>query len=125
MSDRYALVVEDSPMMRQLIVHALSRIQDLRITEADNGISGMASLARGRFDIVLTDINMPFMDGLKLVQHIRKDSHHGRVPIVVISTEGAAEDRARAMGLGASAYITKPIQAQTVVATVKRFLETA
>lgn len=122
MSERSALVVDDSPMMRQLIVHALSRIQDLRVSEADNGIAGMRALTRSRFDIVLSDINMPLMDGLKLVQHIRRDPQHRQVPIVIISTEGAAEDRARAMELGASAYIVKPIQAHTVVATVKGFL---
>jgi len=109
--------------MRQLIVFALSRIKNITVTEAGDGISGLKKLASERFDLVLTDINMPIMDGLKLVSRIRADERHKHVPIVIISTESALEDRQRAMTLGATAYITKPIQAPEVIATVKTLLE--
>jgi phosphoribosylanthranilate isomerase len=69
-----ALVVEDSPMMRQLLVFALSRVKQLRVTEADDGVDGLRKLAAGKFDIILTDINMPIMDGLKLVKRVRTRS---------------------------------------------------
>ena len=117
------LVVEDSPMMRQLIVLALSRVKSLRVTEADDGVDGLRKLATGKFDIVLTDINMPIMDGLKLVKRIRTDATHKDVPIIVITTEGSKEDRQRALQLGANAYITKPIQAPQVIAKVKELLK--
>jgi len=117
------LVVEDSPMMRQLIVFALSRVKGVTVTEAADGIGALRKLASERFDLVLTDINMPIMDGLKLVSRIRADARHKGVPIVIISTESALEDRQRAMSLGATAYITKPIQAPEVIATVKTLLE--
>lgn len=117
------LVVEDSPMMRQLIVLALSRVKALRVTEADDGVDGLRKLATGKFDIVLTDINMPIMDGLKLVKRIRTDATHKDVPIIVITTEGSKEDRQRALQLGANAYITKPIQAPQVIAKVKELLK--
>ena len=87
------LVVEDSPMMRQLLVLALSRLKSLRVTEADDGVDGLRKLATGKFDIVLTDINMPIMDGLKLVKRVRTDPNHKDVPIIVITTEGSTEDR--------------------------------
>lgn len=116
------LVVEDSPMMRQLIVFALSRIKDMKVTEADDGIVALKKLATERFDIVITDINMPIMDGLKLVRRIRSDERHKAIPVVVITTEGAQEDRDRAMALGASAYVTKPIQAPQVIDIVKGLL---
>jgi two-component system chemotaxis response regulator CheY len=116
------LVVEDSPMMRQLLVFALSRVKQLRVTEADDGVDGLRKLAGGRFDIILTDINMPIMDGLKLVKRVRTDPAHKDVPIVVITTESADEDRQRALALGANAYITKPIQAPQVIAKVKELL---
>lgn len=116
------LVVEDSPMMRQLIVFALSRLKNVQVTEADDGIVALKKLADAKFDIVLTDINMPIMDGLKLVRRIRSDEVHREVPVVIITTEGSGEDRARAMALGASAYITKPIQAPQVIAKVKELL---
>ncbi|HXX65947.1 MAG TPA: response regulator [Polyangiaceae bacterium] len=116
------LVVEDSPMMRQLLVVALSRLKNLHVTEADDGVDGLRKLATGKFDIILTDINMPIMDGLKLVKRVRSDPTHKNVPIVVITTEGSNEDRQRALQLGANAYITKPIQAPQVIAKVRELL---
>ena len=118
----HCLVVEDSPMMRQLLVFALSRIKELRITEAEDGVDGLKKLAATKFDIILTDINMPIMDGLKLVKRVRQDPVHKDVPIVIVTTENADEDRQRAMSLGASAYITKPIQAPQVISTVRGLL---
>lgn len=123
MAELACLVVEDSPMMRQLIVFALARIKGIQVTEAEDGVDGLKKLAQKRFDIVLTDINMPMMDGLKLVKRIRGDAVHKDIPIIVITTEGAAEDRQRAMALGANAYITKPIQAPQVIAKVKELLK--
>ena len=122
MAEYSCLVVEDSPMMRQLVVFALGRISNLRVTEADDGVDGLRKLAAGKFDIILTDINMPIMDGLKLIQRVRMDATHKDTPIVVITTEGGREDRERALRLGANAYITKPIQAPRVMATVKELL---
>jgi two-component system chemotaxis response regulator CheY len=122
MADYTCLVVEDSPMMRQLIVFALARLKNLRVVEADDGVDGLKKLASGRFDIVITDINMPIMDGLKLVKRIRSDAIHRDVPIVIITTEGAEEDRQRALQLGANVYITKPIQAPQVISKVKELL---
>jgi two-component system, chemotaxis family, chemotaxis protein CheY len=123
MADYSCLVVEDSPMMRQLIVYALARIKNVAVTEADNGVAGLKKLATERFDLIITDINMPLMDGLKLVRRVRADERHKEVPIIVITTEGTSEDRQRAMALGASAYITKPIQAPQVITTVKQLLK--
>jgi two-component system chemotaxis response regulator CheY len=117
-----ALVVEDSPTMRQLIVFALSRIKQLRVVEADDGVDALKKLSQQHFDILITDINMPMMDGLKLVSMVRKDEVHKEIPIVIITTEGAQEDRQRALSLGANAYITKPIQAPQVISKVKELL---
>jgi two-component system, chemotaxis family, chemotaxis protein CheY len=124
MTDEYnVLVVEDSPMMRQLLVFALSRVKNLRVTEADDGVDGLRKLAAAKFHIILTDINMPIMDGLKLVKRVRSDPAHKDTPIIIITTEGSDEDRQRAMQLGANAYITKPIQAPQVIAKVKELLK--
>ncbi|MGH7284621.1 MAG: response regulator [Polyangiaceae bacterium] len=124
MSAEYScLVVEDSPMMRQLLVFALSRVKNLKVVEADDGVDGLRKLAAGKFDIILTDINMPIMDGLKLVKRIRIDPVHKDTPVIIITTEGSVEDRKRALELGANAYITKPIQAPQVIAKVKELLK--
>ncbi len=110
-------------MMRQLLVLALSRLKSLKVTEADDGVDGLRKLAGGKFDIIITDINMPIMDGLKLVKRVRSDPTHKDVPVIIITTEGSNEDRTRALQLGANAYITKPIQAPQVIAKVKELLK--
>ncbi len=117
-----ALVVEDSPTMRSLVVKALSRIKELDCTEAEDGVDGLRKFGDDDFDIVITDINMPMMDGLKLIGMIRKGTRHSDVPIVVITTESAKEDRERGISLGANAYLTKPVDAKEVVNTVKGLL---
>ena len=123
MAEHSCLVVEDSPMMRQLVVFALARIRELTVLEADDGVDALRKLASRRFDLIITDINMPIMDGLKLIKRIRGDEVHKDVPIIVITTEGANEDRQRALALGANVYITKPIQAPQVIARVKELLK--
>lgn len=110
-------------MMRQLLVFALSRIKGLIVVEACDGVDALRKLATGRFDAILTDVNMPIMDGLKLVRRIRTDPAHKDVPIVIITTEGAEADRNRALELGATAYIVKPIQAPVVIALVRDLLK--
>ncbi len=116
------LVVEDSPTMRQLIVFALKRIRNFQIVEANDGVDGLKKLNTDKFDLILTDINMPIMDGLKLVSMVRNDPNYKTVPIIIITTEGAAEDRDRALALGANAYITKPIQTMQILDTVRSLL---
>jgi two-component system chemotaxis response regulator CheY len=122
MAEYACLIIEDSPMMRQLLVFALARVRNLRVTEADDGVDGLRKLANAKFDLIVTDINMPIMDGLKLIRRVRTDPVHKDTPIIVITTEGSQEDRHRALQLGANAYITKPIQAPQVIAKVKDLL---
>lgn len=109
--------------MRQLIVYALRRIRGMQVVEANDGVDALRKLAPpASYDIILTDINMPIMDGLKLVQKVRSTIEMCTIPIVIITTESAMQDRDRALALGASAYITKPIQAHQLIATVVELL---
>jgi two-component system chemotaxis response regulator CheY len=117
-----ALVIDDSQAMRRSIMYALQRLGGVVCVEAADGAEGLKKFTQGQFDLVLTDINMPLMDGLKLISHIRQGSSQNNVPIVVITTEAATADRERAMALGASAYLVKPVQAKVVLETVKGLL---
>jgi two-component system, chemotaxis family, chemotaxis protein CheY len=116
------LVVEDSPTMRQLITFALKRIPGSKIVEANDGIDALKKLSSQKFDIILTDINMPIMDGLKLVSMVRNDPVHKAIPIIIITTEGADEDRKRGLALGANAYIAKPIQTADLLSVVNKII---
>ncbi|ANA39988.1 MULTISPECIES: response regulator [Geobacter] len=122
MAEKTVLIVEDSPTMRQLITFALKRIPGLSIVEASDGVDGLKKLSAHAIDLIFTDINMPVMDGLKLVSLVRSDPSHHHLPIAIITTEGAAEDRERALALGANAYITKPIQAGKVLSVARELL---
>ena len=118
MNDYTALVVEDSPTMRQLLVSAMGQMGELKILEAEDGVDGLKQMREHQIDILITDINMPMMDGLKLVGMVRKDPKHRDIPIIIVTTEGAREDRDRGLSLGADAYLVKPVKPSEVVATV-------
>jgi two-component system chemotaxis response regulator CheY len=123
MPEHKILIIEDSPTMRQLICFALKRLQGVHIVEANDGVDGLKKLSADKYDLILTDINMPIMDGLKLVSMVRNDANYRDTPIVVITTEGAQEDRDRALALGANDYITKPIQAGRILDMAKTMLK--
>ena len=123
MSATTFLIVEDSPTMRQLLAFSLRRLKDCRIIEAVDGVDALKKLTTERVDLVITDINMPMMDGLKLVTLIRANARTKTLPIVIVTTEGAEEDRKRGLALGADAYVPKPIQPSVLLKTVAELLE--
>ncbi len=116
------MVVEDSPTMRQLITFALKRLPDYKVVEAVNGMDAFKKLSSEPFDLILADINMPVMDGLKLIGLLRSDLKYKKIPIIIITTEGTAEDKKKAMAAGATAYLSKPIQTQDLLKMVKKLL---
>ena len=122
MAKHRCLLVEDSPTMRQLIIFALKRIPGLEIVEASDGVDALKKLPGQKFDIMLTDINMPVMDGLKLISLMKNNPNYKDIPVVVITTEGGKEDRERGLALGAKAYITKPVQTTNLLKVVKEIV---
>lgn len=122
MSGHKILVVEDSAIMRQLLVMALRRMPGVTVLEASDGLEALKIIANEHLSLVFSDVNMPGLDGLKLVRMLRADQRTRDIPIVMVTTEGATEDRDRAMALGATEYITKPVQAAKVVDTATRLL---
>ena len=123
MAGQRILIVEDSPTMRQLLVFALKRMKGVDIVEAKDGMDGLRKVTSDNFDLAFVDINMPVMDGLKLISLIRGEENLQTMPICVITTEGASEDRERALSLGANEYLTKPIQANRVLSVAKSLLK--
>lgn len=123
MAEMKFLVVEDSPTMRQLISFALKRVHGSKVVEASDGIDALKKLSDQRFDLVITDINMPIMDGLKLVSLIRGDEQQKDLPIIIVTTEGAEEDRRKGLALGANAYLSKPIQTSELLRLVNEIVK--
>lgn len=116
------LVVEDSPTMRQLITFAVKRIPGSRVIEASDGVDALKKLSSEKIDLILADINMPVMDGLKLVSLVRGNPAFKDIPVIIVTTEGAEEDRKRALSIGANAYLPKPIQTQELLKLVNTYL---
>jgi two-component system, chemotaxis family, chemotaxis protein CheY len=116
------LVVEDSPTMRQLIGFAVKRVPQARVIEATDGVDALKKLSSEKIDIILADINMPVMDGLKLVSLVRSNAVYKDIPIIMITTEGAEEDKKKALAIGANAYLTKPIQTQELMKIINSFI---
>ncbi len=117
------LVVEDSPTMRQLISFSLRSIPGCEIVEAVDGLDGLKKAQADKYDLAVIDINMPVMDGLKLIGLLRKDPNNQAIPIVIVSTEGAEETRKKAEAFGVDAYITKPIMSGHVLKTIRSLLD--
>jgi len=116
------LVVEDSPTMRQLISFAIKRVPNSRVVEATDGVDALKKLSSEKIDLIIADINMPVMDGLKLVSLVRGNPVFKDIPIIMVTTEGAEEDRKRAIAIGANAYLPKPIQTQELLKLVTSYL---
>ena len=121
MTTKNLLVVDDSATTRMLIHLTLKKSESFRILEAADGKEALAYLDSEPVDMVLTDINMPNMNGLELISHIRSNLN-ARVPIIVITTKGEERDRDRGLALGANAYLPKPISGSELQSLVKELL---
>ena len=120
------LIVEDSSAMRSYVRGALEAApelgDELEIVEASSGFDALRLLPRNTYDLVLTDINMPDINGLELIRFVRQSSHLGAVALLVISTQSSERDRARSMTLGADEFLAKPFAPEQLRAVVARCL---
>jgi two-component system chemotaxis response regulator CheY len=122
------LVVEDSPSMRSYLSTILETgdsLEELEIVEASSGFEALKTLPHHKFDAILTDINMPDINGLELVSFLKNHPVYRSIPIMVISTESTDEDRRRAAALGAEEYLVKPFQAAELIDKLRRLLRVA
>lgn len=120
---RSILIVEDSATMRSLIASTLEELEDYEITEASSGFEALKILPGREFDLIITDINMPDINGLELVNFVKKHPTYKETPLIIVTTEKSAEDRKRGMALGADTYITKPFEADDLQDAVTKLLE--
>ncbi|HZF51893.1 MAG TPA: response regulator [Polyangiaceae bacterium] len=118
------LVVEDSATMRSFVVAALEA-EGFEVTTAKSGFEAMKVLAQRKFDLVITDINMPDINGLEVVRFVRDNPTHKEIPLIIISTDGRDRDRERGMKLGASDYLIKPFKPEDLISRARHFLSQA
>jgi two-component system, chemotaxis family, chemotaxis protein CheY len=121
-SDKRVLVADDSQTMRMLILfHLIKMLPGVKITEAENGADALEWLKQGDVDLILTDMNMPEMDGAGLIRAVRGELLRD-TPIIIITTRGEQRDRERGMAAGANGYITKPLDIRQFRETIRKFI---
>jgi two-component system chemotaxis response regulator CheY len=116
MSETRTLIVYDSSVMRKIVERALRQagLDDMVVQEAANGTEGLDLLRAKAFDLILSDINMPSMDGLEFLRQLRTQNLAPGVPVVMITTESSEEHVKQAILAGAQGYIRKPFTAEQV-----------
>lgn len=114
-----ALVVDDSSTMRNMVSMAMEEI-GFTVVTAEDGVEAVDAADGETFDVIITDINMPNMDGIELIRHLRDETSCATTPILVLTTE--AGDNAKEMGkkVGATGWIVKPFNPDVLVAAVKK-----
>lgn len=120
MSTKTILIADDSAAMRAMLVAAIDPLGEYRIVEASSGFEALRLLPREQVDLVLTDINMPDINGLELISYLRSNTNYENIPVFIISTEGSIKDIEKGKLLGANEYIVKPfnpLQIQQLVAS--------
>ena len=115
------LTVDDSASIRQAIKIALSS-EGHNVTEADNGAEGLAKAGAGDFALIITDLNMPVMDGLTMIRQLRAKPAHQGVPILFLTTESDPDVKAQAKAAGATGWVTKPFDPEQLVRIVTKVL---
>jgi two-component system chemotaxis response regulator CheY len=122
-STRWILVVEDSSAMRSFIRTTVEEMGNVSVTEAASGFDALRVLPTRPFSLIITDINMPDINGLELIGYVKEHPHFSAIPMVIVSTEKTEEDRRRGISLGAAGYLVKPFAPGDLQALVARVLE--
>jgi len=117
------LIVEDSETTRSLIKAVIEEMNDFNIIEAASGFEALKILPTERFSLIITDINMPDINGLELIKFVKTNPLYKDIPLIIVTTERGEEDRKKGMSLGASAYITKPFKAEELKEAIKNVLD--
>jgi two-component system chemotaxis response regulator CheY len=116
------LIADDSPAMRALLVSTIEMLGDYRIVEASSGFEALRLLPREKVDLILTDINMPDINGLELISYLRSNSNYLSIPVFIISTEGSQKDLEKGRLLGANEYLIKPFAPARLQALISSYL---
>jgi two-component system chemotaxis response regulator CheY len=119
------LIVEDSKAAREFIAATVESVPGVEAVTTASGFEALKLLPRHRFDLIITDINMPDINGLELINFVKKNPNYRETPLFIITTEGCEKDRDRGLALGAVEYLVKPFQPQSLEELLRRYLKLA
>lgn len=119
---KHVLIVDDSKTVRNLVAFIMKK-EGFKVTTAEDGLDGLEKLySAHEVDLIVSDINMPRMDGLTFIKTVREQEAYRDIPIVVLSTEGQDKDIQTGLTVGANLYMVKPAQPEKLVRNVKMLL---
>jgi len=121
-STKTILIADDSSAMRAMLVASIELLDNFRIVEASSGFEALRLLPRGQVDLILTDINMPDINGLEFISYLRNNPNYAHIPVFIISTEGSAKDIEKGKLLGANEYLIKPFDPSHLRTLVQTYL---
>lgn len=122
MSSKTVLIVDDSKTIRNLVSFILKN-EGITVVTAENGLDGLEKLySTQNIALILTDINMPRMDGFSFIAAIREQDIYQDIPIIILSTESEEDDKQKGINLGANLYMVKPAQPERMVRNIKMLL---
>ena len=116
------LIVDDDPTTRKLLGLFL-RAKGYEVAYAENGIDGLEKLGMENPNMIISDLNMPYMDGIEFVKSVRSDPTRAELPILMVTTEGDPEERDRAISVGVNGYLVKPVTAEVVIQHIRHILK--
>lgn len=116
------LVVDDCQTTRKLLTLYL-KVKGFEVVSAENGLDAIEKLASHEVNLILSDLNMPFMDGIELIKTLKADPNMSHIPVLMVTTEADPEEKQKAMEAGASEYLVKPVTAEMVTQSIKNILK--
>ena len=122
MRTKTILIADDSVTMRAMLIAIVEELGDYHIVEASSGFEALRLLPRDHVDLILTDINMPDINGLELISYLRGNPNYKNIPVFIISTEGSAKDIEKGRQLGADEYLVKPFSPVTLQELIGHYL---
>lgn len=121
-TDMKIMIVDDCPTTRKLLGLYL-RGKGYELVFAENGLDAIEKLARENISLILSDLNMPYMDGIELLRSVRSDPNLSHIPFLMVTTESDEEEKKRAIDSGANGYLVKPVTAEIILQNIKRILK--
>jgi two-component system, chemotaxis family, chemotaxis protein CheY len=119
------LIVEDSQASRDFLAEAVASFDGVEVVATSSGFEALKLLPRHRFDLIITDIQMPDINGLELINFVKKNPNYRNTPLFIVTAEGREQDRARGLALGAAEYLVKPVKVEELVGLLRRYLQPA
>jgi two-component system chemotaxis response regulator CheY len=116
------LIVDDDATTRKLLGLFL-KTKGYEVAYAENGLEGIEKLGAENPNLIISDLNMPYMDGIEFVKTVRADPHKAEIPILMVTTEADPEERERAMSVGVNGYLVKPVTADVVTQHIRHILK--